>query len=339
MTLIAAFEFVKLPVLVGDFQLTYRDGSLAGTRKKVCILSDNLALGWTGSLAFAELALDFLSREVNEQVVDKDLLTSLLCRLDEIAPEQGELKLIGWIVDQRHICFNWSSKLPFSVKFSNHAYAGSGESVCLQVFGPSGPNVDGVKLQNQADIDCFLMSLIANLVREEKFSDADINKGLGFGFSFECILHDGVKFDYFSNLAFLKVCAFFDQKGEIESMRLDDKFMTYFASGSQSCVAITNLAMKNTDLHMVSTPGVSKRLMQEHDLQRMVREFKNLTLNYRMYFIFFELRSEELCFDNVVLPIPAAEAGGLISVNGNQLTLSLGSEVVKLLFQTMKKGF
>lgn len=338
MTLVAAFKFVESPVLVGDFQLTYSDGSSAGTRKKICILSDNLALGWTGSLAFAEVALEFLSREVNEQFVDQELLISLLHRLDEIAPEEGDLKLVGWIVTQRHICFSWSSKLPFSVKFSDYAYAGSGESVCLQVFGPSGLNVDGIKIQNQSDIDCFLMSLIANLVREEQFSGAEINRGLGFGFSFECILHDGVRFDYFSNLAFMKISAFFDEKGEIESMRLDDKFMAYFASGSQSCVAITNLATKHTDLHLASTPGVSKRLMREYDLQRIVTEFKELTLNYRMYFIFIELHSGGLFFDNVVLPIPSAEAGGLISINGNELTLSFGGEVVKSLFQTMKNG-
>lgn len=338
MTLVAAFEFVESPVLVGDFQLTFRDGSLAGTRKKICILSDSFALGWTGSLAFAELALDFLSREVNEQIVDEDLLTSLLGRLDEIAPEQGDLRLVGWIVTKRHICFNWSSKRPFSVEFSNCAYAGSGEDVCRQVFGPSGPIIDGEKPQNQTDIDCFLMSLVANLVRGEQFSDAEPNKGLGFGFSFECILHDGERFNYFSNLAFLKICAFFDKNGEVQSIKLDDKFMAYFASGSQSCVAITNQATKKTDLHLVPTPGVKKRLIQENDLKRIEKEFKELTLNYRMYFIFFELRSEECFFDNVILPIPAAESGNLISVNGNQLTVSLGGEIVKSLFQAMKNG-
>lgn len=180
------------------------------------------------------------------------------------------------------------------------------------------------------------MSLVANLVREEQFSDAEINKGLGFGFSFECIVHDGVRFSYFSNLAFMKICASFDEKGEITLIKLDDKFMSYFVSGSQSFVAITKQSTRQTDVHLISTPSVHKKTKREIDFQQIARKFKESKFNYRMYFIFFEFRSERFFFDNVVLPIPSAEADGLIGVNDNKLTLNLNGEIVKWLFQAMK---
>ena len=95
-TLIAAFREEQTPILLGDFLVT-SNGDEAGTRKKICRISPNLAVGWAGSLIAATTVISEMRRRFDGARLSHRELHNFLVTYDE-----GNLKglarvnLIGW---------------------------------------------------------------------------------------------------------------------------------------------------------------------------------------------------------------------------------------------------
>ncbi|TDQ49549.1 hypothetical protein EV696_104255 [Permianibacter aggregans] len=140
MTLVAAFRLHDTPALIGDFLLSWDDGSVAGLRKKVCIINQNLAVAWTGSLRYAEIALRYLKDNAHVEL-SKANLENILANIPEPEDTSIQLSIIGWLVTDKPRAFRWSCKIPHKINFSEPQYQGTGRLECQRVLGEKGPIV------------------------------------------------------------------------------------------------------------------------------------------------------------------------------------------------------
>lgn len=140
MTLLAGYKSHGLPILVGDTicgfmaNQSFHPRSL---RKKVYIISPNLAIGWTRSLSSAEVVVSRVMNEFDGKTVTRRDFELFLKTLKFDGMIKSDVHLIGWIVDEEPKCFIWHSNDPTEVYYDDSYFVGTGEKYFESVLNSS----------------------------------------------------------------------------------------------------------------------------------------------------------------------------------------------------------
>lgn len=155
MTLVAAWLHCGIPTLIGDLLITSENSGRAtdigvatredasslvpiregvrieGTIQKVYCLSDNLALGWTGSAMGAEIIVHELRNAFGGRQVDWAEFRTVLGGYQMTGP--FHCVLIGWLIDGNVAqCFRWDSAEASKLELVADAVEGSGRDAFMK---------------------------------------------------------------------------------------------------------------------------------------------------------------------------------------------------------------
>lgn len=125
MTLLAAYQEYDAPVLVGDALCTSIVSK--SLRKKVYLISPNLVVGWTGYLRTARIVIFELFSRFSGRLVASTELEAALTNLSFPGMSDYDVKIVGWVIDDKPKCFIWQSSYPTEVFYNATYFEGSGE--------------------------------------------------------------------------------------------------------------------------------------------------------------------------------------------------------------------
>jgi hypothetical protein len=201
-TLIAAYRPFGVPTLIGDFLITVKGGGLEWAGKKIQILTDNCAVGWTGRMLMAKEALESVKSELNGPRTTWRDLSRALGRLRGAASPL-DLALIGWIIDEDPKCFRWNAHTPADLSVGPVQVAGSGTEVALRTLVSR--NYRGSAFKNDSD---YMQRAIHSALNSATWLYLDeffgqINRRQGFGLCYEAVYFNGTCFRSIDDVAFL----------------------------------------------------------------------------------------------------------------------------------------
>lgn len=223
MTMVAAFRVNGVPILVGDFLLTdIQPGAkhiflptkpelshvvpdsghrrLCGLRKKIHKIGERLVVGFTGSLAPGALLMKGLQERFGNTSVMVRELESFLAEMT--FPGKKETELVGWVWENRPLCFQWKGLHPETLQLVESAYSGSGGNHFLnEVMHADGASMSP-GLQTALDKAIYIGANKAGKVLLEELMAAK-NLEHNYGFGAELIFWDGARFSYVEKLAFV----------------------------------------------------------------------------------------------------------------------------------------
>lgn len=125
MTLLAAHRLHDIPVLIGDAVCT-APGSRS-LKKKIYLISPNLAVGWTGYAITASSVIGELLSTFKDKIVTRSDIESFFKDFYCQGMYERDIKIVGWIVDDQPSPFIWQSSYPSEVFYNDYYFEGSGE--------------------------------------------------------------------------------------------------------------------------------------------------------------------------------------------------------------------
>lgn len=222
MTLIAAFSIEGVPVLVGDFLLTDNatanphmflpthpelsaqspkllGARIAGLSKKIHVVNDRFAVGFTGRV-------DDGARILRTLVAEFSLAAPSLLALEKaLSPfnhkTKGFAQVIGWTASSRPVCFEWKSNDTNAPLLVNSVFAGSGgvpfrNSLTEAATSEISPNiktaVEKAQFVGISEVGGVLATELMGLDNLKAF----------YGYGAELIFWTGVKFSYVPKICF-----------------------------------------------------------------------------------------------------------------------------------------
>jgi hypothetical protein len=260
MTLIASFKIHDVPVLIGDFLLTddvpgaghifiptkpdlagvipeLGRRRICGLRKKVHIIGDRLALGYTGSLRPGRYLISKLHEKFSTETPSVYNLEEFLKDLQFV--EKNKTELAGWIWEKRPLCFHWKGTNPEKLNIINAVFTGSGG----QHFENSLTNIDyaglSPNLRTALDKAVYIGACKAGNVLLEELSSAE-NLKHHYGYSAEIVLWDGKRFFYNDKLVYAFWNIMIDRENDLH-IKPSNVCAAYKNLGEFSAIQITHM--------------------------------------------------------------------------------------------------
>jgi len=229
-TLIAAFRQQETPVLVGDFLVT-ANGAERGSRKKICRIAENFAIGWTGNLVVAEKVVSELRNSLAGTKVSVADVEGLLTVKAPDSFGALHVHLIGWILGPPDVCFLWNSQWPQQLFEAPYHYDGTGGPSFIKQAGEGGggslPGVAGVRI---------VLYPVTLLMMNEITSRT--NRAQGFGYGYEILYGVESKFEYLDDLTWIFAQARFSAAGKHLATQGVIRFYSYRALGELSVLQL-----------------------------------------------------------------------------------------------------
>ena len=222
MTLLAAFRIHDVPVLIGDFLLTdelagaghvfiptkpdlagvipeHGDRRICGLRKKVNIIGNRLAIGFTGLLSPGR----YLMRKLHEKFsVENPSIPSLEEFLKNLKfVDKIKTEVAGWIWEKRPLCFYWKGANPDKLNIIDAVFTGSGgphfrNSITNIDYAGLSPN-----LKTALDKAIYIGACKSGNVLLDELCAAE-NLKYNYGYGAEIIIWDGKRFFYVNKLVY-----------------------------------------------------------------------------------------------------------------------------------------
>jgi hypothetical protein len=232
MTLIAAYTNKGIPFLIGDVTLT-KKGGIRSLRKKVYVISDNFAVGWTGHMFVAKKVIAALKNEFADNVVTK---ASMQDFFESYEPHEfGSLQtnFIGWVVDDEPHCFRWNCLYPKEVFYDSQFVDGSGQKYFERLKNrawQSGPSMLPI------EDDAFLS--VINDVAHARFEES-LYRGTwdrSFGVSYDILGFTEGRFGYVRSIAYIGWDYFWDSHKGTGRLEQAPVIVKYNCMGSYSII-------------------------------------------------------------------------------------------------------
>jgi hypothetical protein len=247
MTLLAAYQFKGVPLLMGDFVIT---GSEEGhIRKKIHLISPNLTVGWSGYRIAAQVVMRELHSRFNGQRVSKDALEAFLKNYPPEELGSIDFYLAGWVVDEKPHCFLWNSGYPGELFYEPEHVIGSGGNYYNTLLGGGFSNVTPSSSGSNEAI-YHALCRASMLISAEVFSSPD--KGDDFGFAYEVLYFDGNQFKYVDNILFLTWDVYWDDRKKIGRYKPFAHLLKYRNFESYSVVQIRDPQDNSSSIHTIS---------------------------------------------------------------------------------------
>ena len=194
MTMIGALEVNGQPVLFGDFVLTNLRGERTRMTKKIVRVADNCAIAWTGILHVAEDVFSEIFRTFRAGPVAWPELQGVLTALPR-RPSNVATTVIGWVIDEKPICFGWYSMAPGDIDYYDTTIVGNG-SEAFPAWAKDGHiAVPGLTPELAA------MGVYQELMQDERRKGPSNNDP--WGFAYEFLVYNGRSFEYLSDVLFV----------------------------------------------------------------------------------------------------------------------------------------
>jgi hypothetical protein len=178
--------------------------SINSLAQKLCIITPNLAVGWSGSKIVAQTVIkEMMEHFTNGGCVTFDEVGKFLFALD--FPEARDVQLVGLVHEGNNFVrdFRWNAKTHKSVHFGEMQLAGSGSDHLIELLQGFDDELL-IKLGNPPDfataVSKFLM-LAGYILGEERNSRQNLASFYGGGF--EIVYFNQGKFDKLGNLTYL----------------------------------------------------------------------------------------------------------------------------------------
>jgi len=186
---------------------------------KVHIIGNDLAVGWAGNHLAAKDILHRLYNKFSETTCSTNDLETELSKIDSAGYAQEEVQLTGWISTQEAMqCFWWESNSSGVLHTESDKYfIGSGRHHFMDLRNTteyrdySGDCVTEMILKD-------LIVLLGHLTMGEH--GAGDNSEQQFGYAFEAIYHDGLKFQFIESLQVATGLIHCNQSDRAESFQL-----------------------------------------------------------------------------------------------------------------------
>lgn len=272
MTLVAVCRFEDVPVLVGDFLITdeavgwphmflptypgLRDEvakpgqrRVVGMRKKVHIINDRFAVGFTGHLTAGKEILKVIKAEFGDKIeVSLDALKSLLSKFGNIKRHDAELA--GWIIADRQYLFYWNIKNASELNIREEVFIGSGGKHFRELLINATASGMSPAITDKFDKATYLgVTNLGKLLATELSTKANLEHAYGYGG--EIILWDGDKFVYHPKISFFFWNVIVD--GDAIFVTPSDVSCVYENFGEYSCVQVAHLSFDNGVLRATNT--------------------------------------------------------------------------------------
>ncbi|NOT27181.1 MAG: hypothetical protein HOP16_13875 [Acidobacteria bacterium] len=248
MTLVAAFRQKETPILIGDFLIT-AGATARGSRKKICRIADNFAIGWTGNLLAATRVISalrgrFRGGRPTAADVERFLTTYPTTDLGDL-----RVHIIGWILAETDVCFCWNSSWPTQLFEEPYHYDGSGGPRFMQRAGE-----DGQRPQiGHADPVVAAVCSVGLLMLDEITWRS--NQQAGFGYGYEILFARDSAFHYVDGITWAFAQACFSQQGKYMRTDVVPRVCTNRTFGELSVYQIDELNPGHDTLHSdVVTP-------------------------------------------------------------------------------------
>lgn len=281
MTVVAAFKAYGVPVLVGDLLITVdtskkehsflptspiaastlsedAQAKISGTRKKVHLFGNSLAVAWSGSLLAATSVLKALKQQSDREQIGRDTLVDFLSSQTDWTEDKFSILLTGWVSDPELLCFRWNSAWPQEVFFGDRFFDGSGDHIFEalvdeQVSSGTGP---GIKSNVEQGIYAVLAK-VGKLVSHEVLTGETLRSR--FGYCYEVAYFDGEKFRYVDEVTYLSWLVRISNSGPRYQAMPSPAIVKYKNFGEYSAVQTVRLDA-GADVHTffeVVTPAYS----------------------------------------------------------------------------------
>lgn len=205
MTLIAAYRHKGIPVLIGDMALS--KGELRSLRKKVYLINNNFAVGWTGYSIVAKEVITALRKAYSNKRVTKESVENFF-KMHEIS-DFGSLhtNFIGWVIDKEPYCFLWNCLYPKEIFYNDHFFEGTGEEY-FESLRKREWDSGGSALPSEEEA---VLSVI-NEVAHARFEESLYRKSwdLSFGASYDILIFLKGRFRYVRSIAYIGWDYFWD---------------------------------------------------------------------------------------------------------------------------------
>lgn len=264
MTLIASFKINNIPVLIGDFLLTVNDPHnfhnfiptkpelakvkpakserrIYGLRKKIHIIGDRLAIGFTGDLPPGRYILRQIHDQFSNNKATVSKLKKLLSKIKCV--NKSKTEFTGWIWEKKPICFYWNGKKPNDFILTNCIFGGSGgphfrKSLKSANYAGLSPN-----LKTSFDKATYIGVHKSGSVLFEELSKAE-NLKYHYGFAAEIILWNGKRFLYNPKLSYAFLNIVIDQNNNLQ-IQPANFCCVYENFGKYSAVQVVHMEHKN----------------------------------------------------------------------------------------------
>jgi hypothetical protein len=283
MTMIAAFRINDVPVLMGDFLVSDK---LRGVKhsyistmphlsqaqpepgrsrvrsliKKIHKIGDRLVVGFTGRLnEGTDLMKELHKRYGTSKAIRYRDLQSFLS--SQRFSGEKNMELIGWIWEERPLCFHWKEVNPELLNIVPSAYTGSGgkhfhdEIMRADFCGISD------QLKTAVEKAIYISTTKAGKVLMCELTGGRNITEHAYGFGAEAIYWDGAKFSYVENVVFAFWNIVIGPHNELRVMP-GNLIALYRNFGEYTVAQISHLELKenpadgletkHTDLHVVT---------------------------------------------------------------------------------------
>jgi hypothetical protein len=189
MTLLAAHRLHDIPVLVGDALCTAPDSQ--SLKKKIYLITPNLAVGWTGYAITAASVIGEMLSAFKAKTVMRTDLESFFGGFSCPGMYERDVKIVGWIVDDQPSPFIWQSSYPSEVFYSDFYFEGTGERYYESVIRSE--LLSGITPDRSGNINVALaaahsaLSYCGQAFFSEQLDYASWDRT--FGFAYEVIVH------------------------------------------------------------------------------------------------------------------------------------------------------
>jgi hypothetical protein len=214
MTLLAAHRLHDIPVLIGDAVCTAPDSR--SLKKKIYLITPNLAVGWTGYAITAATVIGEMRSALNDKTVTRSDLESFLKGFQCHGMYERDVKIVGWIIDDQPSPFIWQSSYPSEVFYNDYYFEGSGERYYeslleSNLLGGITPNRDGViNVALAAAHEALIHCCQAFFSEQLDYATWDRT----FGFAYEVIVYGYGRFWPLGSTMYLPCIYHWDQQTE-----------------------------------------------------------------------------------------------------------------------------
>lgn len=270
MTLLAAFTIHDIPILIGDFLLTDEqvntnhifyptrpelkgvkpgpgERRICGLSKKIHIIGERLAVGFTGQMQPGRYLLKQLYKKFSHEKPNARNLSSFLRTLRYA--NKSKTELTGWIWEKRPLCFHWKGSSPGDLNFSKGVFTGSGGNHFKSMLTNADNAGLSPNIQTALDSAIYIGSCNVGKLFFEELSSAE-NLKHHYGYGAEMVLWDGSRFFYNEKLTFIFWNILIDPKNNLHIVPAN-VCAAYKNFGAFSAIQVTHLEPKKN-----GTPGL-----------------------------------------------------------------------------------
>lgn len=315
MTLVAAFRAFGIPALVGDLLITTIGGK-ESQRKKLHILSDRLAIAWTGHLIAAEMVVETLQVQLGKDAPSVKLLELILTNPNFVELGSLQVNLIGWLVeDTKSHCFRWNSAYPAEVFYDEPMYDGSGDAEAYRYFGDVGIiSSDSSFAANREQAVEGVLGAVTNLMKAEIVGPTFRHQG--FGFAYEAILlGDSLRFEYIANILYYSMIHELDSEGLYLATRFAGKPIKVTEHKGNAIVWVFDQVRNAQSFHVIKPVGLPTGVDLDALLPKLIAERRSSPISADFYCAFLSFEAPGFSSPPIVEIVSGAKLPQLVNSN------------------------